>query len=198
MSGLIAIRITSDIEKLTKAFARQQANVDRAIAQGLNEGGDKVRTQVRKAMREQTSLIRLNSVTSRERTVRAYGAAGGASKSGIGPVGPGSLQYQIIYNSKPTKIGEFKFSVSTGKGGGVTALMWGVSRKFARSFRIKGSSGIAGLRARRTDERKPIRSFDGPDLAKEAVKGRVAETFLAESIALVPPMIEKRMARALG
>jgi hypothetical protein len=43
-----------------------------AIAQGLNEGGDLVRARVQIAMKNQTSLLRLKSVTSRQREIRAF------------------------------------------------------------------------------------------------------------------------------
>jgi hypothetical protein len=179
---------------MAKGLEAQQGKVLRAIAQGLNEGGDKVRTQVRKAMREQTGLIRLNSVTKREGNIRAF-ATGLAPKSGVGPSRGASLEYAIIYRGKPnTKPDEFKKAVAKGPGGGVTVWMWNVAHKFKRSFQQKFKGG---LRMRRRDPRLPIRAFDGPNLAKEAVKDQVAATFLAQSAALVPPMIEKRLARAL-
>lgn len=74
--------------------------------------------------------------------------------------------------------------------------MWNIYHKFKCSF--LGSGSIAGaLRMRRIGPRLPTRGFDGPDLAKEAVKGDVAHTFLTQSAVLVPPMIEKRLARTL-
>lgn len=191
---MIALRIKSDLDKMERGLAAQQTKVLRAIAQGLNEGGDKVRTQVRAAMRQQTGLIRLNSVTKREGNIRAF-ATGLAPKSGIGPSRGASLAYTIVYRGKPpTKPDEFRTVVTKGPGGGVTVYMWNVYHKFKRSFQqaIRG-----GLRMRTLGPRLPIRSFDGPNLAKEAVKGDVAHTFLTEAVALVPPMIEKRIARAL-
>jgi hypothetical protein len=41
----------------------------------------------------------------------------------------------------------------------------------------------------------PIRGFDGPNLAKEAVKGDVARTFVVGAAVLVPTTIMKRLAR---
>ena len=101
----------------------------------------------------------MSSVTSRVRTVRAY---------------DGSLSYTIVVDGRPTKIGEFKTRVTTGPGGGVTAIMWGNAHKFARSFQ---QADRGGLRARLGSSRFPIRSFDGPNLAKEAVKDQAAEAF---------------------
>ena len=192
---MIAVRVSSDLPKLEKALAAQQTKVLRAIAQGLNEGGDLVRTRVRAAMREQTGLVKLSSVTKRERGTRAF-AIGRQAIGGVGPPRPQRLAYDIIYTSKPTKAAEFRTSVQAGPGGGVTIWLWGVPHRIKRSFR--GTGKIAGqLKMRRLGPRLPTRSFDGPDLAKEAVKGHVAETFLTQSALLVPPIIDKRLQRAL-
>jgi len=193
MSG-IALRMTSDLDKTAAALAKMSGRVQVAIARGLNEGGDLVRTKVRAAMREQTGLVRLNSVTSRSRTARAYGV-GREAKSGIGPTRPASLTYTIIFVGKPTtKPSEFKKQVKRGAGGGVTVWMWGVAHTFKRSFQQKL---LGGLRMRLGGERLPIRGFDGPNLAKEAVKGKVAETFLTQASAVVPPRIDKHLARLI-
>lgn len=192
---MIAVRVSSDLPQLQKALAQQQLKIQRAVAQGLNEGGDLVRTRVRAAMREQTGLTKLSSVTKRERGVRAF-AIGRGAIGGVGPARPARLAYWIIYTGKPTKPDEFRKSVKTGPGGGVTVWLWNVAHKFKRSFR--GAGKIAGLlKMRTTGPRVPMRGFDGPNLAKEAVKGGVASTFLAQSAALVPPVIEKRLSRAL-
>lgn len=192
---MIAVRVSSDLLRLEKALAAQQAKVLRAVAQGLNEGGDLVRTRVRAAMREQTGLTRLSSVTKRERNARAF-AIGRAAIGGVGAPRPQRLAYDIIYTSKPTKPDEFKVSVQPGRGGGVTIWLWAIAHKIKRSFR--GTGKIAGqLKMRRIGPRLPTRSFDGPDLAKEAIKDRVAETFLSQSALLVPPVIDKRIQRAL-
>ena len=44
-------------------------------------------------------------------------------------------------------------------------------------------------------DRLPIRGFDGPNLAKEAIKDDVAKTFMVSSAAIVPATIMKRLAR---
>lgn len=184
--------VTSDLERMLGGLKRQESRVLRAIAEGLNEGGDKVRTQVRRAMREQTGLLRLKSVTSREGNIRATIPAGAAPAGVHLAFG---LAYTIIYRGKPaTKPDEFKKSVKRGPGGGVTVWLWGVAHKFKRSFQQKFKGG---LRMRLGGPREPIRGFDGPNLAKEAVKGQVAATFQAQAATLVRPAIEKRLARAL-
>ncbi len=102
--------------------------------------------------------------------------------------------YTIVVRGRPTKIDEFKTRVTRGPGGGVTAIMWGNAHKFARSFEQAQRGGLragldpeeAQLRLSRMsiDQAKwaadirrgrlPIRSFDGPNLAKEAVKDQAA------------------------
>jgi hypothetical protein len=177
---MIRIRIESNLRDVASALGKAQRATDVAIGQALNEGGDKVRTQVRRAMREQTSLVRLSSVTRRQATLRAY---------------PGNLNYTIIFRRKPpTRLDEFRYTARRGPGGGVSALMWGKTRKFQRSF-VTAGKGL--LLARRGAARLPIRGFDGPNLAEEAVRGKVAETFLRLAPLIVSPIIAKRLARLI-
>ena len=72
--------------------------------------------------------------------------------------------------------------------------MWGVAHKFKRSFqqKLKG-----GLHMRLDASRLPVRGFDGPNLAKEAVKEQTAEAFFRTTAAVVAPIVEKQIARAL-
>ena len=183
---------SSDLRRLQRDLERIQAQLPQAIARGLNEGGDKVRTQVQRAIQKQTSLVKYSSVTSRVRTVRAY-ATGMDAKSGIGPPRPASMSYTIIVSGvPPTKIDEFKTRVTNGPSGGVTAIMWGNPHKFVRSFQQKDKGG---LRARVNAEeaarllqshpikdpgrfakdiargRLPIRGFDGPNLCPRGGEG---------------------------
>jgi hypothetical protein len=171
---------SSELRRLIRQLDRLQAKLPQAIARGLNEGGDKVRTQTQRALQKQTGLTRYASVTKRTRTARAF---------------PGGLFYSIIVSGKPaTKPSEFRTRVTTGPGGGVTIWMWGVAHKFKRSFqqKLKG-----GLRMRLDASRLPVRGFDGPNLAKEAVKDKAAEAFFRATAAVVAPIVEKHLARAL-
>jgi hypothetical protein len=170
----------SDLKRLIRQLDRIQAKLPQAIARGLNEGGDKVRTQTQRALQKQTGLTRYGSVTKRTRTARAF---------------PGALNYSIIVSGKPaTRPAEFRTRVTTGPGGGVTIWMWGVAHKFKRSFqqKLKG-----GLRMRLDASRLPVRGFDGPNLAKEAVKDQTAEAFFRTTSAVVASIVEKQIARAL-
>jgi hypothetical protein len=184
---------SSDLKQLERALDKMQAKLPQAITRGLNEGGDKVRTQVQRALQKQTGLVRYASVTKRVRTARA--GIGLAPKSGIGPPRPGSMSYMIIVSGKPpTKPDEFRTRVTTGPGGGVTIWMWGRAIKFKRSFQQKFK---LGPRARLGAERDKIRGFDGPNLAKEAVKDQTAEAFFRTADAVVVPIVEKALMRAL-
>jgi hypothetical protein len=171
---------SSDLRRMIRQIDRIQAKLPQAIARGLNEGGDRVRTQTQRALQKQTGLTRYASVTKRTRTARAF---------------PGGLNYSIIVSGKPaTKPTEFRTRVTTGKGGGVTIWMWGVAHKFKRSFqqKLKG-----GLRMRLDSARLPVRGFDGPNLAKEAIKDQAAAAFFRTTAAVVASIVEKQIARAL-
>lgn len=195
--GLVSLRVeTAGLKKIGRELARLQEQLPQAIARGVNEGGDKTRTQVQRTLQKQTSLLRYNSVTKRVNTMRAYGSA--TPKSGIGPIGPGSLSYAIIVHGRPpTKPNEFRVKVVKGKGGGVSILMWGSWHKLKRSFQIAGYSGSAGLKARLGKDRKPIRGFDGPNLAKEATTGEAPGVFFESVAAFVLPAVAKQIARIL-
>jgi hypothetical protein len=45
--------------------------------------------------------------------------------------------------------------------------------------------------------RLPIRGFDGPNLAKEAIKDETAKAFFEATAAVVAPIVEKQIIRAL-
>jgi hypothetical protein len=72
--------------------------------------------------------------------------------------------------------------------------MWGVAHKFKRSFQQKYR---LGLRARLGAARDQIRGFDGPNLAKEALKDQTAEAFFRTTGAVLAPIVEKQIERAL-
>jgi hypothetical protein len=170
----------SSLKRLVRDLDRIEKRLPQAIARGLNEGGDKVRTQAQSALQKQTGLVRYGSVTKRTRTARAF---------------PGGLSYSIIVSGKPaTKPSEFRTRVTTGPGGGVTIWMWNTAHKFKRSFQQKLK---LGLRARLGTARDKLRGFDGPNLAKEAVKDKAAEAFFRTTAAVVAPIVEKHLMRVL-
>jgi len=173
-----------DLQKLVREVEKMQRQIPAAIARGLNEGGDKTRTQVQRALKQQTGVVKYSSVTSRVKTKRAFAGEGGTSA------------YEIRVNGKPTKAFEFKSAVKRGPGGGVTIWLWNIAHRFKRSF--EGSGRISGqLKMRTENPRLPLRSFDGPNMAKEAVKDESAKAFYETAETAVPAAVMKHLAKAL-
>lgn len=83
---------------------------------------------------------------------------------------------------------------SKGRGGGVTMVMWNIPHRFKRSFQQKYKGG---LRMRLGKERLPVRSFFGPNLAKEAVKGESAKAFFDTVATAVVPAVERQLLKEL-
>lgn len=142
------------------------------LKEGLYEGGDKVRTRVRRALRVQTNVTKAASINTRVLSVRA------------------GLSYIIKGEGKGIPIKEFPVNAS----GSVTAAPWGVSRTFKRSFVKVGGSFVARL----TSKRFPLRKLYGPSVAKEIVKDQSLEAFEAGVRSDILPAINKRIARLLA
>ncbi|RVU13151.1 hypothetical protein [Methylobacterium oryzihabitans] len=175
------MRVTVTVGPGAAAFAAGLAalppKAQRAMVEGLNEGGDKTRTPVRRDLRDQTDVKAYGSIVKRTDTKRAH---------------PGKLSYEILGTGKGMPILEFR--VSAGVRRPVTATPWGVAHTFARSFK---TSGQGLLRARLGPGRMPIRALYGPSVAKEIVKDRTAAHFLADAAPRVEAAVMKRLARIL-
>jgi hypothetical protein len=175
-----------------------EKKIQQAIARGLNEGGDKVRTQVQRALKTQTGVTKYASITSRINTLRAYPAAqaGVNGKNlGAGFSSRGPLSYHIIAAGKGIPIKEFPVRVTKR---GVDAKTWGVDHVFKRSFAMKGRPIATALRARLTGERFPIRVLYGPSLPKELTKGSSAQAFMTSAQLYVVPAVLKHLTKTLG
>jgi hypothetical protein len=183
------------LETLVKGIEQLQKQIPVAIARGVNEGGDRVRTQVQKALQRQTGVIRYSSVLSRVRTARAFPGQGDVDESTKGSGIGSGMAYQIIVSGKkPTKPVDFKTQITKGPSGGVTVWLWNIAHKFKRSF--EGTGKIAGkLRMRTEGPHLPMRGFDGPNMAKEAVKDKSREAFFATADAEVGKAVSKHMAK---
>jgi hypothetical protein len=174
------VDVASLKQQLDHELIRLSAKIPQAIARGLNEGGDKVRTQVQHALQRQTGLAMYRSVTSRVHTIRAH---------------PGKLDYQIIAKGKPAiPIKEFRARLGLH---GVVAFPWAKEHDFKRSFVGKGRVS-GGFLARVGKERFPVRRLFGPSLAKELDKDESAQAFNSGASAFVPPAIEKHLDKLLG
>ena len=172
----VTVTLDAAVERFASRLAAFPGKARQAMAQGLNEGGDLERTQVRRALKHQTGVSRAGAITRRTDAKRA---------------GPGSLEYVIRGSGRGMPIREFPVSV----GAHVTARPWGVSHDFgARSFRSK----VKGLLRRRVGgPRLPIEAFNGPSVAKEIVKDETAAEFNANAGPRVERAVMKRLGRML-
>jgi hypothetical protein len=141
------------------------------LENGLSDGGDKVRTKVRKALKTQTNVKKYGTITS-----RVQGARRG-------------LSYVITGEGKGLPIDEFPVSAP----GSVSASPWGVMRKFKRSF-VRAGKFVARL----SSKRFPVRRLYGPSIAKEIVKDQSLAAFEAGVRTDIVPEIDKRLARLLS
>jgi len=181
---MIAVKVS--VAQKGKPFSKVAAAIPMAIARGLNEGGDRVRTQVQRSLWKQTGATKYASITSRVRTVRAYGADG----SDIAPGSLGGLNYTIIVAGKPVmKLDEFKWSFN----GKVAAPLWTVNHVFPRSFMLNGQ-----FKMRSGSKRLPLHTLLGPNLAKEASRGVTPSVFTFSAREFVVPAILKHLAKATG
>ena len=153
------------------------AQADVEMARGLNDAGDIVRTQVRRAMKDQMGVLRYAIVVDATASI---------------PASPGRLTYSITATGKGLPIVDFPVSASPG--GPVTASPWGVAHTFTRSFK---TTRKGRLLARRTASRFPVRSLRGPSPAKELVKDASLATFEAAVPAIVEPTIMRRLVRLM-
>lgn len=172
---MISLRIdTRSLEQGARKVAALPPKIVRVQVQSAPEAGDKVRTDVRRGLKEVTGVRRYSDIT--ERVVSRTPTAG---------------RYVIIARGPGLPIAAFRVR---NVGGAVEADPWGVDRVFKRSFFLASGPG----RARLTGHHKPIRKLYGPNLAKELLKGGMADRFYASVRRNLLPVIEKRLARALA
>lgn len=209
---MIRIRIDDrQLRNLLKRLERSRARWPEAIREGLNQGGDKVRTEVRRVLQVQMGTKTYRAITSNTRTVRAT-----ANGSGLWSIGGGGYAYQIIGSPKPIKIEEFRIQsrgpkrlgdwrdqsrVSGRFGpikakGSVVAAPWAVSRAFKRSFDLVGK-GLVAIRPASAGK-GGRRLLYGPTVAKEMLQGETPRAFTRSAARHVPPIILARLGRSLG
>lgn len=175
---MVALHVdASALFNLATKVKRIGTTVPRAVREGLNEGGDKVRTDVRQQMVAQSGL--------------KYGLvrkATFATKAGA------DLRYVITASDRPARITDVKGLRGSRKG--VSALSWNVPHQFKRSFVLRWH-GVRYL-ARLPGSRGKLRGLLGPNPAKELIKPEMIAVFHPSVERHVPPIILKRLARALG
>jgi hypothetical protein len=199
VTGSVASIITPLVNNLAEPRVRQ------ILSEGLGEGGDKVRTQVRRALKAQTGVKRYGAVVERVTSFNSgltYVICGSGKEMPIEefPVRAKAGQGAVRWSSRE----HWKLQVreSFGKFGKiqdvppeVTASPWGVARTFKRSF-----VGRKGFRAAIPGGKRGwlARKLFGPSVAKEIVKGQSASAFEVSVRTDVLPAIEKRLARLMG
>lgn len=174
MSGMIALRIDARAwGRLATKMAAIPPKIVRVQKEAAIEGGDKVRTDIRRGLKQVTNVRLYSSITARV-----------VSRS------PSPGKYCIIVHGPALPLSAFKVK---SVGGSVEADVWGVEHVFKRSF----FSPSGAPRARLTIKRKPIRRLFGPNLAKEMLKGGMVDLFHASVVRNVGPVLTKRLARAI-
>ena len=201
---MIRIRIDDrQLRSLVKRLERSRASWPDAIREGLNQGGDKVRTEVRRVLQVQMGTRTYRAITSNTRSIRATG---------------GTLAYQIIGSRTPLEIKEFRIQSRGPKRlgdwrdqsriggrfgpikaqGNVVAAPWSVSRAFKRSFDLVGKGLVSTRPAEGGKSRGSRRLLYGPTVAKEMLQGETPRAFVRAAARHVPPIILARLGRSLG
>ena len=135
----------------------EQAAV-RAFSRALNSEGNKVRTQVRRALRQQTGA-KAGLINSETRTIRSSFA---------------NLSYTI--EARGDYLGLSHFSPRQ-FGYGVRAKPWGRWQRFKSAFLVGSLANNAFVREGRA--RLPIKKMFGPAIPKEMVRDATRDAFEA-------------------
>jgi len=153
---------------------RMPARFRQEVGRGLGAGGNKARTAVRRALKDQMG-------------VKRYGTIVAATR---GYLDAAAMEYVIEAKGAGLPIKEFPVRVTRK---GVGAKPWGVTHKFKRSFANNGR-----LLARRGPSRFPIRALRGPSPALELVKDNTLATFESAVSGVWEPLILARLEKLLG
>lgn len=203
----IEIRTDAVLARFGRTLDNLSDKAKQEMARGLSRGGEKLRTPVRRALKEQTSVKRYGTIVANTR----------------GWLDAGALTYTIEASGKGLPLSEFPHKASRSKrlairwsakehwrlqkrdaGGrfgalpamndsGVSATMWMKKRGFARSF----VHPKRGPLMQRVAGKKGMRKIYGPSLPKELTIGRTAQTFQRQARSIVMNEIEKRLTRLL-
>lgn len=178
------------------------------LAKGLERGGVKVRTQVRKALKAQMNTKRLAPIVA---DTRSYAE--------------GPLVYTIVGEGSGFRIEEFPVRWSRSKKmmvrwsprehwklqvrnggrfgeikdegfdvGGVVAGVWGSDHRFKRSYRAPNGQ----LRARLPGQKKGFgRLLYGPNVGKEIITGQSLSTFQMMSVQILDQTVARELTKLL-
>jgi hypothetical protein len=162
----------------TVAAALSDDRLRKALREALMAAGGKTRTQVRRALREQTNVKSAKDINDRTHSFMVAG----------------ELAYRIEAINKALPIDRVKgLEVITGPGGGVAAAPWNERRQFARSFMVNGRYLM-----RLGHERFPVRGMFGPSVMKEMVKDQSREAFETVGAAELERQVLSKLQRFLA
>lgn len=159
-TGVSFVIDTHEIEKLQKALLEAGASIkkgDAILAQSLNRAGDRVRTDLKRAIQNWTGARRQTEITKRMHPVRAT---------------PGNMRAGVTVSGRHMRITRADFGAAWKRswpGGRHSA--WNRAQTADGSFMIKkgGSSSYGGglLMTRTSKKRLPIKPLWGPHPVRE-------------------------------
>lgn len=204
--GTLGLIVSGNFAKVVTPVEQLPPKARRAMSEGLREGGDKVRTKVRKALKEQTNVKRYGAIVDRTKSFAAeleYTIRGSRKPLSIpeeiptrGRAGKGAIRWsrRRHWQLQARQAGG-RFGPLPDVPPEVTSRPWNVSHLFKRSF-----VGEQGMRAAIPADggKWRFRKLFGPNVAKEIVKDRSLATFQAAIKTDVLPPIEKRLARVMS
>lgn len=168
-SSLVVQIDLTQIQALRKAMTEAGVGYqrqDKVIAMALNEGAERLKTQLKRSLQIWTGARQQGSILKRLRVKKAFPGAGSGSNIGRWS---GSLQASVEVKSPWMLIGTKNFGAFNIKGVGVGHFAWGRAQVADKAFLVKG---IAMHRGRSTDGawekgRSAIKPIYGPNLARE-------------------------------
>lgn len=189
-----------------RAFREMPAKASKELANGLSDGGLKLRTSVRRALRTQMGTKSAAPINQRTPS-KLNRAALTFSIMGIGKGLP--ISYFPVRLSRSTRSlvrwsprqhwrlqprnaqGQFGFIEDTPEAA-VSAMLWGNLHAFQRSF-----VGPRGPRAIRGGAKGGMRQLFGPSVAKELGVDQSLVAFKTGIGSIIEPSISRRLARLL-
>lgn len=185
----IEVRISGNLAAFSRGAATLASQSRKIIRNELQKSGEKLRTDVRKALQAQTGAKRYGTIVKNTRSYLPNDTTFVIATSGRGlPIEefPLKVSRNEKLRQRWSRREHWKLQGRTGNGRfgkidsrfdnakGVTASPWGVSRAFARSFGTdQGPRALVPTK----NGGKAIRKLFGPSLPKEIVKGQTARTF---------------------
>lgn len=191
----VLISLDDGISRYGHRLAMLADQLPQVERQGLAEGGDLVRTKIRRSLRHQMNTkgqgpINANTSGSLidDRTYVIRGAGKGLPITDF-PVKGGRKRIGN-WRDQP-RDGEGRFGpLPNNDAGKVVAQTWGVAHRFKRSYALADGTMVARLPGTRS-----VRKLFGPSVAKEIGKDETAATFEATAAKTVEACIFKRLGR---